>query len=168
MAFLSSSFLLLKTCLQPLHANPTAKANTGPTEKPMHKTLKSPSASAPGKPPGKTAAPLNHFAESCAPSVDLETSAATARQTQARPVNADLETSSTASRQTETPSVKQLTLRRFVREGWSLLEPVSKLCWTWHLDLICDYLTLIRDGKFRTLHPELEGIIFNVPPRTMK
>ncbi len=134
----------------------------------MHKTLKSPSASAPGKPPGKTAAPLNHFAESCAPSVDLETSAATARQTQARPVNADLETSSTASRQTETPSVKQLTLRRFVREGWSLLEPVSKLCWTWHLDLICDYLTLIRDGKFRTLHPELEGIIFNVPPRTMK
>ena len=74
MAFLSSSFLLLKTCPQPLHANPTAKANTGPTEKPMHKTLKSSSASAPDKPAGKTAAPLNHSAESSVSSVDLETS----------------------------------------------------------------------------------------------
>jgi predicted phage terminase large subunit-like protein len=134
----------------------------------MHKKLKSSSASAPDKPAGKTAAPLNHSPESCAPSVDLETSAATAQQTHAQPVSADPETSSTASRQTETRPVKQLTLHDFVHEGWSLLEPVSTLIWTWHLDLICDYLTLIRDNKFRTLHPELEGIIFNVPPRTMK
>ena len=134
----------------------------------MHKKLKSSSASAPEKSAGKIAAPLNHPAEPCAPTVDLETSAATAQQTQARPATADLETSSTAAQQTETRPVKQLSLRDFVREGWSLLEPVSTLIWNWHLDLICDYLTLIRDGKFRTLHPELEGIIFNVPPRTMK
>jgi len=60
------------------------------------------------------------------------------------------------------------TLETFVEEAWKVLEPVTTLSWTWHLDLICDYLTLIRDGKFRTLYPEMEGIIFNVPPRTMK
>jgi len=134
----------------------------------MHKKLKSPPASVPGKPAGQIATPLNHSTESCTPTIDLETSAATAPQTQVRPVNADLKTSSSASRPTEIRPVRQLSLQEFVREGWSLLEPVSTLSWTWHLNLICDYLTLIRDGKFRTLHPELEGIIFNVPPRTMK
>src|SRR5947207_2024618 len=140
MAFLSSSFLLLKTCPHPLHAKPTANVNTEATEKPMHKKQKSSSASVPDKPAGKTAAPLNRSAESCAPNVDLETSALTADQMQAPVVSDNPETSAIASRRTETRPVKQLTLRRFVREGWSLLEPVSKLCWTWHLDLICDYL----------------------------
>src|SRR6478609_370877 len=134
----------------------------------MHKKLKSSSASAPHKQAGKAAALVNRSTELCAPSVDLETSSATAQQTQAQPVTADLETSSTASRQTETRPVNNISLQAFVREGWSLLEPVSTLSWNWHLDLICDYLTQIRDGKFRILHPELEGIIFNVPPRTMK
>jgi predicted phage terminase large subunit-like protein len=63
---------------------------------------------------------------------------------------------------------RKLTLKAFVREAWKVLEPVSTLRWNWHLSLICDYLTLIRDKKFRNLAPELEGIIFNVPPRTMK
>ena len=134
----------------------------------MHKKLKSSSASSPEKSAGKTAAPLNHFAEPSAPTVGLESSAATAQQTQARLATADLQTSSTAAQQTETWPVRNISLETFVREGWSLLEPVSTLSWNWHLDLICDYLTLIRDNKFRKLHPELEGIIFNVPPRTMK
>jgi predicted phage terminase large subunit-like protein len=64
--------------------------------------------------------------------------------------------------------VHELTLKTFVEEAWKVLEPISTLSWNWHLDLICDYLTQMRDGKFRTLHPGLEGIIFNVPPRTMK
>src|SRR5882724_2153167 len=62
-----------------------------------------------------------------------------------------------------------LTLKVFVEQAWHLLEPVSPLVWNWHLSLICDYLTLIRDGQFKEkcgLEPE--GIIFNVPPRTMK
>lgn len=63
---------------------------------------------------------------------------------------------------------RKLALKTFVEEAWSVLEPVSTLCWNWHLSLICDYLTLIRDNKFRNLGPELEGIVFNVPPRTMK
>ncbi|HKV91710.1 MAG TPA: phage terminase large subunit [Candidatus Angelobacter sp.] len=37
------------------------------------------------------------------------------------------------------------------------------------MDLICDYLTLVRDNTFKdTCGEHLEGIIFNVPPRTMK
>lgn len=69
---------------------------------------------------------------------------------------------------TKPRKVLELTLKDFVREAWKVLEPVSTLVWNWHLDLICDYLTLIRDNQFRNLGPELEGIIFNVPPRTMK
>lgn len=65
--------------------------------------------------------------------------------------------------------VLNLTLKEFVEQAWSLLEPVSPLVWNWHLSLICDYLTLIRDGQFKEkCGLELEGIIFNVPPRTMK
>jgi hypothetical protein len=134
----------------------------------MPKKLKSSSTLAPGKPAGAAATPLKHFVESCAPTVDLQTSTATAQQTQARPVSADLETSGGASQQSATRPVRNVSLETFVREGWSLLEPVSTLCWTWHLSLICDYLTMVRDGKFRKQNPDLEGIIFNVPPRTMK
>jgi predicted phage terminase large subunit-like protein len=133
----------------------------------MHKKLKSSATSVPDKQPAGTAAPLHHSAESCAPSADLESSATTAQPTQSLP-SPDLGTSTSPSQQTETRPVRQLSLRDFVREGWSLLEPVSTLSWNWHLDLICDYLTLIRDKQFRKLNPELEGIIFNVPPRTMK
>src|SRR5689334_6739963 len=161
--FLSSPFLLLKNFPQSLRVKPTANANTEAIEKPMHKKPKSSSASAPHKPAGTAATPLNRSAELCAPGADLEISAATAQQ--ARPISADLETSGAASRQTETPPVRQLSLCDFVHEAWFLLEPVTVLSWSWHLDFICDYLTLIRDGKFRTHHPQLEGIIFNVPPR---
>jgi predicted phage terminase large subunit-like protein len=63
----------------------------------------------------------------------------------------------------------QLSLKTFVHEAWTILEPVSRLQWNWHLDLICEYLTLIKDKNFKSIcGPELEGIIFNVPPRTMK
>jgi predicted phage terminase large subunit-like protein len=65
--------------------------------------------------------------------------------------------------------VRELTLHAFVREAWSILEPVSTLVWNWHLELICEYLMLIRDGEFKNVcGQDLEGIIFNVPPRTMK
>lgn len=59
-------------------------------------------------------------------------------------------------------------LRAFVHEAWSILEPVTPLQWNWHLDLICEYLTLIKEKKFRQVCGDMEGIIFNVPPRSMK
>ena len=62
-----------------------------------------------------------------------------------------------------------MELMEFVRGAWHILEPSTKLQENWHLDVICEYLTLIRDQQFRTQFPECsEGIIFNVPPRTMK
>src|SRR4029077_10957061 len=66
-------------------------------------------------------------------------------------------------------AVYQPDLKTFVEDAWLILEPVSTLQWNWHLDLICDYLTLVKEDRFKpTCGQELEGIIFNVPPRTMK
>ncbi len=55
----------------------------------------------------------------------------------------------------------QRDLRGFVRYFWSVLEPATRLKWNWHLDLLCDYLMLVAQGKCRRL-------IINVPPRSMK
>jgi predicted phage terminase large subunit-like protein len=73
-----------------------------------------------------------------------------------------------ASASAEKTKVLKLSLKQFVKRAWPILEPVSTLVWSWHLDLICEYLTLIRDEKFKKVCGDLEGIIFNVPPRTMK
>jgi len=60
-------------------------------------------------------------------------------------------------------------LSEFVRAAWPILEPVTQLSWNWHLDLICEYLTLIKENRFKKVcGAAMEGIIFNVPPRTMK
>lgn len=60
-------------------------------------------------------------------------------------------------------------LPAFVRAAWPILEPVTPLSWNWHHDLICEYLTLVKDGTFKNKFGEqCEGLIFNVPPRTMK
>jgi predicted phage terminase large subunit-like protein len=60
-------------------------------------------------------------------------------------------------------------LGSFVQEAWKILEPVTPLSWNWHHELICEYLTLVKENKFKEkFGPDCEGIIFNVPPRTMK
>src|SRR5579859_7603277 len=69
---------------------------------------------------------------------------------------------------TEQPETPQYSLYEFVKQAWHILEPVTPLDWNWHLSLICEYLTLVRDEQFKTVCGDLEGIIFNVPPRTMK
>jgi predicted phage terminase large subunit-like protein len=73
-----------------------------------------------------------------------------------------------ASASAKKTKLLNLSLKEFVEQAWSILEPVSTLVWSWHLNLICEYLTLIRDEKFKNVCGDLEGIIFNVPPRTMK
>ena len=52
-------------------------------------------------------------------------------------------------------------LASFARQAWPVLEPGTPLIWNWHLDLICEHLTLVRDRVLRRL-------IINVPPQTMK
>jgi predicted phage terminase large subunit-like protein len=49
----------------------------------------------------------------------------------------------------------------FVRQAWPVLNPGRELIWSWHYDLLCEYLTLVRLRKVRRL-------IVNVPPRTAK
>lgn len=53
------------------------------------------------------------------------------------------------------------SLAEFFRAAWSFLEPGHELTWSWHYDLLCEYLTLVEQKKLRRL-------IINVPPRTGK
>src|SRR5579864_492983 len=92
---------------------------------------------------------------------------ATENSSPASPDIADLE-AAPASASAKKTKVLKLRLKEFVKQAWGILEPVSTLVWNWHLDLICEYLTLVRDEKFKRVCGDLEGIIFNVPPRTMK
>lgn len=49
----------------------------------------------------------------------------------------------------------------FVRAAWPILEPATPFSENWHLDLLAEYLTLVRKREIRRL-------IINVPPRSMK
>jgi predicted phage terminase large subunit-like protein len=49
----------------------------------------------------------------------------------------------------------------FVRAAWPILEPATPFLDNWHIDLIAEYLTLVRRREIRRL-------IINVPPRHMK
>lgn len=49
----------------------------------------------------------------------------------------------------------------FIRAAWPILEPATPFSENWHLDLLAEYLTLVRRREIRRL-------IINVPPRSMK
>lgn len=49
----------------------------------------------------------------------------------------------------------------YCREAWKVIEPAVDLVWSWHYDVICEWLTLAARGECRRL-------IVNVPPRTAK
>jgi predicted phage terminase large subunit-like protein len=49
----------------------------------------------------------------------------------------------------------------FFREAWNVLEPGRPLCWSWHYELIGEYLAEVWRRRIRRL-------IINVPPRTAK
>lgn len=59
------------------------------------------------------------------------------------------------------------SLAAFVREAWHILEPITPLVWSWHLDAICLHLEALTLGKFEMLGlpPRL---LVNVPPGSMK
>lgn len=59
-------------------------------------------------------------------------------------------------------------LGAFFREAWKVLEPGRELSWSFHYELFAEYLGLVRAGKFKQLYPDVDGLIFNVPPRTAK
>lgn len=49
----------------------------------------------------------------------------------------------------------------FFRESWNVLEPGRPLCWSWHYELIGEYLK-------KVWRREIQRLIINVPPRTAK
>jgi hypothetical protein len=49
----------------------------------------------------------------------------------------------------------------FVKKAWTIIHPSRPLVWSWHYDLLCEYLTAIHRRKITRL-------IINVPPRTAK
>lgn len=49
----------------------------------------------------------------------------------------------------------------FIRAAWPILEPATQFSDNWHLDLLAEYLTLVR-------RREIKRLIINVPPRSMK
>jgi predicted phage terminase large subunit-like protein len=49
----------------------------------------------------------------------------------------------------------------FVKKAWRILHPTRPLVWSWHYDLLCEYMTAVKLRKVKRL-------IVNVPPRTAK
>lgn len=52
-------------------------------------------------------------------------------------------------------------LAAFVKKAWTIIHPTRPLVWSWHYDLLCEYLTAVKQRR-------LTRVIANVPPRTAK
>lgn len=53
------------------------------------------------------------------------------------------------------------SLAGFIREAWHVLEPSQPYIHGWHIDVICDHLEAVTDGRITRL-------LINIPPGTMK
>lgn len=58
-------------------------------------------------------------------------------------------------------SLAQDSLAAFCRSAWPIIEPRTRLDWSWHHDLIAEYLEAVERG-------EIHNLIINVAPRSMK
>jgi predicted phage terminase large subunit-like protein len=79
--------------------------------------------------------------------------------------NSSIERAQSKLSPTEKETLYRLLLENdfggFVREAWPVLEPFTPFRDNWHIDLISEYLTMVRRRTIRRL-------IINVPPRHMK
>lgn len=55
------------------------------------------------------------------------------------------------------------SLAQFVRQAWPIIEPTTPLIWNWHLDVICDHVQALLEGRLAK-----RNLIINVPPGSMK
>jgi predicted phage terminase large subunit-like protein len=55
------------------------------------------------------------------------------------------------------------SLDEFVRQAWPVIEPSTPLVWDWHLDVICDHVQALVEGRLSH-----RNLIINVPPGSMK
>lgn len=64
----------------------------------------------------------------------------------------------------------EASLKEFAHEFWPIIEPTEELKWNWHLDLICEDLVKLRDGRLTLNNSDelTDQLIIEVPPGTMK
>ncbi len=55
------------------------------------------------------------------------------------------------------------SLAEFVRQAWPIIEPSTPLIWNWHIDVICDHIQALVEGRLSK-----NNLIINVPPGSMK
>lgn len=55
----------------------------------------------------------------------------------------------------------------FVKAAWHVLEPETPLVWNWHMQVVCDHLQAIVEGRFLDLGLP-NRLLINVPPGTSK
>jgi predicted phage terminase large subunit-like protein len=54
-------------------------------------------------------------------------------------------------------------LSEFVKEAWKIIEPSTPLIWSWHLDVICDHVQALLEGRLAK-----NNLAICVPPGSMK
>lgn len=55
------------------------------------------------------------------------------------------------------------SLAEFVRQAWPIIEPSTPLVWNWHIDVLCDHIQALIEGRLAK-----NNLIINVPPGSMK
>lgn len=55
------------------------------------------------------------------------------------------------------------SLAEFVKQAWPIIEPSTPLVWNWHLDVICNHVQALLEGRLGK-----QNLIINVPPGSMK
>ena len=55
------------------------------------------------------------------------------------------------------------SLAEFVRQAWPVIEPSTTLVWSWHLDVVCDHVQALLEGRLKK-----RNLIINIPPGSMK
>ncbi len=58
---------------------------------------------------------------------------------------------------------RRISLREFVRACWHIIEPNTRLAWSWALDAMCDHVEALLTGKLGKTN-----LIITVPPGAMK
>lgn len=53
------------------------------------------------------------------------------------------------------------SLRNYIAQAWSVVEPASEYVPGWHIDAICEHLEAVLNG-------EIKNLLINIPPRHMK
>jgi predicted phage terminase large subunit-like protein len=56
----------------------------------------------------------------------------------------------------------------FFKWAWTIIEPETPLVWSFHYDLLAEWLTMISSGEFKRRYPEKDGLVICVPFRSAK